>query len=70
MNSQVQRVYDYLMTGKSLDRITALREIGVLELSARICQLENEGIEIEKDWVNKVNRWGEKYRLRTYKMGR
>ena len=70
MNSQVQRVYDYLMTGKSLDRITALREIGVLELSARICQLESEGIEIEKDWVNKVNRWGEKYRLRTYKIGR
>lgn len=56
------------MEGKLVTRITAMRDLGIMELSSRIVSLENDGVEIKKGWTKQTNRFGETYRLRTYRI--
>ena len=69
-NHQKDRLLRYLQDGYTVHRINALKNLGILELSARIVQLEQDGYEITKGWIELLNRYNEKYRLRTYKINK
>ena len=64
---QKERLLQLMQEGYTVNRINAMRELGIVELSARICELEKDGHEFTKDWIQQTNRFGENYKLRTYK---
>ncbi len=68
MTEQKLRLLNYLIKGRTVDRIKALKELGIIELSSRIVALENDGNKFEKGWTKRTNMFGEQYRLRTYKL--
>ncbi len=41
--TQTKQILDYLKSGKSLTPLESLKLFGTLRLSARICELRNEG---------------------------
>ena len=46
--TQKERVMHYLEAGHTLDRMSALNNLGVVELPARITELIQQGIPIQK----------------------
>ncbi len=70
MTKQKIRILNYLLKGRTIDRIKALKELGIIELSSRIVALEKDGNQFEKGWTRRTNMFGEQYRLRTYKLKR
>ncbi len=46
--TQQERVMHYLENGYKLDRMSALNDLGVVELPARITELRQKGIPIQK----------------------
>lgn len=64
--SQEARLLAHLQTGAHITRLSALTEIGIFELSARIKALEAAGHVIQRETVVVKNRWGEKTRVKEY----
>lgn len=67
--SQKQRLLDHLKTGDTIDRLRALTELGIFELSARIIDLEEMGHVITKKRKPVTNRFGETCRVVEYSLG-
>jgi len=67
MRTQPERLLAHLRKGHTVNRLSCFKELGIFELSARICDLEKQGHEIDKRRVNGVNQWGKfsfvQYRL-------
>ena len=63
---QRERLLEHLKTGASIDRLSALTELGIFELSARIIDLEDRGHRISKERKTVINRWNEKIRVVEY----
>lgn len=68
MNTQANRILEHLKQGKSIDRLSALVDLGIFELSARIIDLKNAGYEINKEPKHIFNRFGEKARVIEYSL--
>lgn len=66
--SQQTRILDYLMSGRTLTRLNAWSELGILEAPARISELRAEGHEINTDMVPVQNRYGEKVMIAQWSM--
>ena len=66
MNSQSSRLLEWLKSGSPISRLESLAQLGILELSARICELENRGYVIRKRWINVENRFGEIIKVKEY----
>ena len=64
--SQQSRLEEHLKSGRTINRLQALLELGIFELSARVIDLENKGISISKKRVEVTNRFGEKCRVTEY----
>lgn len=64
--SQESRLLSWLKDGRTVTRLSALTELGIFELSARIKALEAEGHVIQRETVVVKNRWGEKTRVKEY----
>ena len=47
--TQREKILDFLQSGGKLTRLSALRDFGVIELPARICELKKEGIDLPLD---------------------
>lgn len=69
MNTQASRLLEHMQQGKSIDRLSALIELGVFELSARIIDLQNSGHSINKTRKQIINRFGEKASVVEYSLG-
>lgn len=63
---QRERLLEHLKTGESIDRLNALTELGIFELSARIIDLEERGYSIIKTRKTVINRWDERIRVVEY----
>ena len=61
--SQKDRVLQYLKQGKTLTRLNAWDELGVIETPARISELRQEGHEIQTSMKPIINRYGETVRI-------
>ena len=65
-NTQAGRLLAHLRAGNSINRLSALIDLGIFELSARIIDLENEGFFIKKTRKNIINRYNEKTSVTEY----
>lgn len=64
--NQRQRIMQYLNEEGSITRAEAFSELGIVELPARICELERMGFEFGKEIVHKKNRYGDPIRFTKY----
>jgi hypothetical protein len=67
-NTQAGRLLAHLESGKSIDRLSALTDLGIFELSARLIQLENAGYVFNKIPKKVTNRFGESTRVIEYSL--
>lgn len=68
MVNQRDRVIQYLRDEGSITRAEAFTELGIVELPARICELERMGYEFKKTTVKKKNRYGDPIRFMRYEL--
>lgn len=64
--SQASRLKEHFEAGKSITRLSALTDLGIFELSARVIDLENTGMTIDRKRITVTNRWGEKASVTKY----
>jgi hypothetical protein len=64
--SQESRLLSAFLAGRKITRLSALTELGIFELSARIKKLESEGNQIQRQSITVTNRFGEKTRVKEY----
>ena len=60
MYTQRERVLDYINECGSITALEAVHELGITQLSARIVELEREGIRFHKETCFGRNRYGDK----------
>lgn len=68
MVNQRDRVIQYLRDEGSITRAEAFTELGIMELPARICELERMGYEFKKTTVKTKNRYGDPIRFMRYEL--
>lgn len=68
MVNQRDRVIQYLRDEGSITRAEAFIELGIVELPARICELERMGYEFKKTIIKKKNRYGDPIRFMRYEL--
>jgi len=61
--NQRKRIKAHLEQGKSLTRIQALTELGILNPTARISELRSNGYPITTTMIDVVNRYDEKVQV-------
>ena len=61
--SQSDRIRAYLDSGKTLTRLNAWSELGILEAPARISELRSCGYLISTTMIRVFNRYGEPVRV-------
>ena len=57
--NQKQRILDYIDEYGSITALEAVRDLGVLQLSARLVEMEKDGITFKKQQESAKNRFGE-----------
>ena len=66
--TQCQRIVDYMEKHGCITQLEALTECGVMRLASRISDLKRSGVEIESEMVTVCNRFGEKCRVKQYRL--
>ena len=68
--SQKDRLLDYLLQqeGRAITRLESFNKLGIVELSARIIELENEGYVFHKPRIKVKNRFKETVRVTAYSL--
>jgi hypothetical protein len=61
--TQQDRILEYLKEGKTLTRLNAWDQLGILEAPARISELRNKGYGIKTGFKTVLNRYGEKVKI-------
>jgi hypothetical protein len=64
--TQLNRLQTFLDTGQRIHRLTALSELGIFELSARIGELDDIGYKTDKRWIPVINREGKRVKVMEY----
>lgn len=70
MENQCVRVLDYIREHDGITSKQAFSEIGVARLSSRIFDLKEQGYPIYDEWITVRNRYGEKCRVKQFRLGR
>ena len=66
--SQAAKLLMYLQSGKSITSLEAIQELGIMELPRRICDLIEDGWQINKEPVTVLNRDGDKCYVKRYSL--
>ena len=66
--SQSSRLLEYLKSGNTITRLESFNLLGIVELSARLIDLEHQGHEIKRETITVTNRFGEDVRVKKYWM--
>lgn len=66
--TQRERVIRYLEECGSITRAEGFTQLGIVELPARICELERMGYEFDRETVFGKNRYGEKVCFTKYSL--
>lgn len=64
--SQKNRIIDYIKQFGSITSWEAYKELGVMQLGARIDQLKKEGYIFRTEWIQTKNRFGENVSFKKY----
>lgn len=67
---QRERILRYLNDNGSITALEAVRELGILQLSARLVELENMGYKFDKKREHSTNRYGERVDYIRYSLGK
>lgn len=66
--TQQERILEYLKEGKTLTRLNAWDNLGILEAPARISELRNKGHNIQTGFKTVLNRYGEKVKIAEWRL--
>jgi hypothetical protein len=66
--TQQDRILEYLKEGKTLTRLNAWDNLGILEAPARISELRNKGHNIQTGFKTVLNRYGEKVKIAEWRL--
>lgn len=66
--TQRDRVLQYIRENGSITAWEASKEIGCLQLSARLCELKKRGYNFAKKRIHSVNRYGDKTHYDVYRL--
>lgn len=69
MKRQHERILAYINEHGSITPMEAFSELGITKLSTRIGEMIVDGIEIEKEREQGINRFGEKVTYMRYRKG-
>lgn len=64
--TQKERILDYIRQFGYITSWQAYQDLGIMQLGARIDQLQKEGYEFRTEWENKKNRFGEPVSFKRY----
>lgn len=66
LSTKQQRVFDYMKDFGSITTLEACNDLGETRLSARIFELKDRGFDISYKWIEVLNRYKEKCRVKQY----
>ena len=66
--TQQDRILEYLKEGKTLTRLNAWDQLGILEAPARISELRSKGYGIKTGFKTVLNRYGEKVKIAEWRL--
>lgn len=66
--SQNALIVDYIRKYGRITPLDAMRDLGVMRLSSRISDMRRLGYEVIDEWVSVENRWGEKVKVKSYRL--
>lgn len=66
MNTQQHRILKYLDDFGSITALEALRDLGVMRLASRVCEMRQMGVDIKKKTEHTQNRYGERCAIVRY----
>ena len=66
--TQQERILQYLKEGKTLTRLNAWDNLGILEAPARISELRSKGHNIRTAFKTIINRYGEKVKIAEWRL--
>ena len=66
--TQKQRILDYLERGYTLTRLNSWKMLGILECPARICELKQDGHDINTERLTVTNKYGEKVSIAKWRL--
>jgi hypothetical protein len=66
--TQQDRILEYLKEGKTLTRLNAWDQLGILEAPARISELRGKGYGIKTGFKTVLNRYGEKVKIAEWRL--
>lgn len=66
--TQTKRLLRFLKDYGSITAYEAVKELGIMQLSARIIDLEHEGYVFDKKQESAINRYGEKVYFKRYSL--
>ena len=64
--NQKDRILDYIRKFGSITSWEAYQDLGVMQLGARIDQLQKDGYVFRTEWEHKKNRYGEAVSFKRY----
>lgn len=67
--TQQERIIKYMNDFGSITALEAVSDLGITQLSARICELQNKGYEFNKELQTGKNRYGEPTHFIRYSLG-
>lgn len=65
---QQERLLKYLKDNGSITAYEAVKELGILQLSARIIELQRQGYKFDRKQESSKNRYGEKVYYKRYSL--
>lgn len=66
--TQTERILTYIRENGSISALEAAMDIGCLQLSARICELQKMGFNFTKQTVKSKNRYGDPVHYKRYRL--
>ena len=66
LSTKQQRVFNYMKDFGSITTLEACNDLGETRLSARIFELKDRGFDISYKWIEVLNRYKEKCRVKQY----
>lgn len=68
MDNQVVRVRKYIAKHGSITTWQAIYELGITRLSAKIYDLKANGYDVDDEWIEVENRYGQLCRVKRYRI--
>ena len=66
--TQGERIIDYMERHGSISPMEAFTDLGITKLATRISELRKSGVEIDKDYEESLNRFGDKVCYMRYRI--